>query len=145
MERVGLVEFSSQVNNVIPLAELGRNRADLMGAVDGLEAGGDTALLDALNAAYVRLQQLNDHERINAIVAMTDGRENNSRISLRELARKMQDGNESGVPVVVFCIAYGDDADYDILEALAEATDGQVRKGDLESIRQLYKILSTYF
>jgi len=57
----------------------------------------------------------------------------------------MRAGNESGLPIVVFSIAYGDDADYDTLEALAEATNGQVRQGDLESIRQLYKILSTYF
>jgi Ca-activated chloride channel family protein len=145
MERVGLVEFSSQVNNIILLDELGQNRAELAAAVDALEAGGNTALLDAINAAYVRLQQLNDSERINAIVAMTDGKENNSRISLRELTQKMREGNQKGVPIVVFCIAYGDDADYDTLEAIAEATGGQVRKGDLESIRQLYKILSTYF
>lgn len=145
MERVGLVEFSSQVNNIIPLDELSQNRADLTASVNALEAGGDTALLDAINAAYVRLQQLNDGERINAIVAMTDGRENHSQIDWRELTQKMRAGNESGVPIVVFCIAYGDDADYGTLEALAEATDGQVRKGDLESIRQLYKILSTYF
>lgn len=145
MERVGLMEFSSQVNNIIPLDELSQNRADLTAAVEELEAGGDTALLDAINAAYVRLQELNDSERINAIVAMTDGRENKSSISSRELTQKMQAGNERGVPIVVFCIAYGDDADHRTLEALAEATDGQVRKGDLESIRQLYKILSTYF
>ena len=145
MERVGLVEFSSQVNNIIPLDELSQNRPDLTAAIEELEASGDTALLDAINAAYVRLQQLNDSERINAIVAMTDGRENHSSISTRELAQKMWAGNESGVPIVVFCIAYGDDADFGTLEALAEATDGQVRKGDLESIRQLYKILSTYF
>ncbi len=145
MERVGLVEFSSQVNNIIPLDELSQNRADLTASVEELEAGGDTALLDAINAAYVRLQELNDSERINAIVAMTDGRENHSSISSRELTQKMREGNERGVPIVVFSIAYGDDADYGTLEALAEATDGQVRKGDLESIRQLYKILSTYF
>jgi len=145
MERVGMVEFSTQVNSIIPLAELGKNRTDLTTAIDELEAGGNTALLDAVNAAYLRLQQLNDSERINAIVAMTDGRENNSHISLDELTRKMRAGNETGVPIVLFCIAYGDDADYRTLEALAEATNGQVRQGDLESIRQLYKILSTYF
>ena len=145
MERVGLVEFSTQVNNIIPVDELSQNRADLTATIEQLEANGDTALLDAVNTAYVRLQQLNDSERINAIVAMTDGKENHSSIGLDELARKMQEGNERGVPIVVFCIAYGDDAEYRTLEALAEATDGQVRKGDLESIRELYKILSTYF
>ena len=76
---------------------------------------------------------------------MTDGLENDSRISLRELERRLREGSQKGVPVVIFCIAYGDDADYDTLRRLAEATGGQVRAGDLETIQELYKILSTYF
>jgi len=145
LERVGLVEFSTQVNNIIPLDELGHNRAELEQAVEVLEAHGDTALLDAVRAAYVRLQQANDRERINAIVAMTDGRENASNISLDQLGQEIRQGNKAGVPVVIFCIAYGRDADYNVLETIAEASGGQVRQGDLESIRELYKILSTYF
>ncbi len=144
-ERVGLVEFHSYVSDLVPLDELGRNRADLLDAIDALEAGGDTALLDGIYTAYTRLQELNDTERINAIVAMTDGKENNSEISLRQLTEEMERGNETGVPVIVFCIAFGSDADYSTLEVIAQSTGGQVREGDLETIRQLYKILSTYF
>lgn len=144
-EQVGLVTFSSSVNTIIPLDELGRNRAELIATIDALDAGGNTALLDGIYAAYVRLQELNDAERINAIVAMTDGMENNSDITLQELTEEMKRGNETGVPVVVFCIAFGDDADYSTLETIARSTNGQVREGDLETIQQLYKILSTYF
>lgn len=145
LEAVGLVEFSTQVNNIIPLEELRYNRPELEAAVQGLYAEGDTALLDAVRAAYVRLQDAADAERINAIVAMTDGRENASTVGLRELAAEIQAGNDEGVPVVIFCIAYGRDADYDVLETLANASGGQVREGDLASIQELYKILSTYF
>ena len=145
IERVGLIEFSSYVSDIISLDELGRNRTNLEVKIESLEAGGDTALLDAVNAAYVHLQELKDSERINAIVVMTDGKENNSSLSLERLVRNMEIGNTRGVPVVVFCIAYGDDADYHTLEAIAQATGGQVRQGDLETIRKLYKILSTYF
>jgi len=141
-ERVGLIEFASQANTVIYLDELGRNRSALESAVDSLHAEGDTALLDAVSEAHLRLQELGDVERINAIVVMTDGRENNSSISLRSLVRELEGGD---VPVVVFCIAYGDDADMQTLRAIAEPTGGQVREGDLETIRELYKILSTYF
>ena len=144
-ERVGMVLFSSTVYNIVDLQELGQNRQVLLSKVDSLTASGNTALLDAVRAAYVRLQRLNDRERINAIVAMTDGKENNSNVRLRDLVREIREGNQKGVPVVIFCIAYGEDADYDVLEALAEASGGQVRKGDLETIRNLYKILSTYF
>ncbi len=145
VERVGLIEFSSYVYDMVSLDELKRNRVDLQVRINGLQADGNTALLDAIDAAYIRLQELDDRERINAIVAMTDGQENNSRLALPQLLSKMRSGNERGVPVVVFCIAYGDDADYYTLEAIASATGGQVRTGDLETIRKLYKILSTYF
>jgi Ca-activated chloride channel family protein len=145
LERVGMVEFSTQVNNIVGLEELRTNRRQLEAAVEGLYADGDTALLDAVRAAYARLQQANDDKRINAIVAMTDGRENASFVGLEQLAREIEQGNRTGVPVIIFCIAFGRDADYGVMETLAEASGGQVREGDLETIRELYKVLSTYF
>jgi Ca-activated chloride channel family protein len=144
-ERVGLITFASSVYGVGELDELGVNRAHLLSAVGGLEASGDTALLDAVDEAYGRLQYLNDSDRINAIVVMTDGRENNSYTTLNQLVRHIEEGNRSGVPVVIFCIAYGSDADLWTLEQIAKASGGQVRIGDVETIRGLYKILSTYF
>jgi hypothetical protein len=76
---------------------------------------------------------------------MTDGKENASAITLKRLITKLQQGNERGVPVVVFGIAYGEDADTEALDAIAEATGGQTYVGTIETIRNLYKILSTYF
>jgi Ca-activated chloride channel family protein len=144
-EQVGLITFASSVYQVEELDELGVNRAQLLSAVGGLEASGDTALLDAVDEAYSRLQYLNDTERINAIVVMTDGRENNSYTTLNQLVRHVEKGNRTGVPVVIFSIAYGSDADMWTLEQIATASGGQVRIGDVETIRGLYKILSTYF
>lgn len=143
LERVGLIEFSSQVYETVPLDELGNNRTRLLNTVEALDVGGDTALLDAVNLAYESLQGRADTERINAIVVMTDGLENHSVVSLSQLIRKLE--AQEGVPVVVFCIGYGSDADRHTLQRIAEATGGQLREGDLETIRELYKILSTYF
>jgi Ca-activated chloride channel family protein len=143
LERVGMVQFSSQVNDVMPLNELGTNRTDLQAAVNGLQAGGDTALLDAIATAYSRLQTEGDPDRINAIVAMTDGQENNSMTSLDQLVRVIQ--YEGRVKIVIFCVAYGSDADMGMLQAIAEPTGGKVYRGDPETIRELYKIISTYF
>jgi Ca-activated chloride channel family protein len=144
-ERVGLIAFASSVYGVEELDELGVNRARLLSTVGGLDASGDTALLDAVDEAYGRLQHLNDTERINAIVVMTDGRENNSYTTLNQLVRQIEESNRTGVPVVIFSIAYGSDADMGTLERIAGASGGQVRTGDIETIRGLYKILSTYF
>ncbi len=143
-ERVGLVEFNSGVVNIIELDALSANRAILTAAVDGLQAGGNTALLDGVRTAYGRLQRQADPERINAIVVMTDGRENASTISVRQLTAEINAGNRD-LPVVIFSIAYGRDADYTVLQALADASGGQVREGTTETIRELYKILSSYF
>jgi Ca-activated chloride channel family protein len=144
-ERVGLIRFSSSAEETMPLAELGGSRERLTGTVNSLQAGGKTALLDAVYLAYKRLQEWNDRERINAIVVMTDGKENYSSMSLDILTARLRQGNAEGVPVVIFCIAYGSDADLQTLEALAQATGGQARYGDTETIQNLYKILSTYF
>jgi Ca-activated chloride channel family protein len=143
-ERVGLVEFNSGVANIIELDTLGANRPALTSAVNTLEAGGNTALLDAVRTAYWRLQRQADPERINAIVAMTDGKENASSVTIRQLAEEIRAGNQQ-IPVIIFSIAYGEDADYEMLQALADASGGQVKKGTTETIRELYKILSTYF
>ena len=142
-ERVGLIEFATDVSVVVSLDELSANRVALETSIDRLLAQGDTALLDGVYEANRRLQELGDTERINAIVVMTDGQENNSYTSLRQLERALTD--EARVPVVVFSIAYGADADLDTLRRIAEPTGGQVRMGDPETIRDLYKILSTYF
>ena len=143
-ERVGLVEFNSGIANIIELDTLGANRPALTSAVNTLEAGGNTALLDAVRTAYWRLQRQADPERINAIVAMTDGKENASDVTIRQLAEEIRAGNQQ-IPVIIFSIAYGDDADYEMLQALADASGGQWKQGTTETIRELYKILSTYF
>lgn len=145
MERVGLITFASQVEEIVPLGELSTNRSQLEASISALRAGGNTALLDGVWQAYTRLQGLKDRERINAIVVMTDGRENRSRIRLAELTRRIETGNRTELPVVIFCIAYGADADMKTLEAIAQASGGQARYGDPATIKDLYKVLSTYF
>lgn len=144
-ERVGLVAFSSSVYYVDEMDEIRDNRSQLLTTIGGLEAKGNTALLDAVWEAYQQLQRLGDRERINALVVMTDGMENNSWISLNELADGIQRDNSRGVPVIIFCIAYGEDADMKTLRRIAEASGGMVRVGDLETIRGLYKLMATYF
>ena len=145
LERVGLIAFSTNVREVVPLMQMKEGRATLESAVDGLSAGGQTSLLDAVELALVKLEDLRDAERINAIVVMTDGKENRSRTTLSELSDRLSRASKSDLPVVVFCIAYGADADFRMLEAISSASGGFTKRGDLETIKSLYKTLSTYF
>jgi hypothetical protein len=49
------------------------------------------------------------------------------------------------VPVVVFSIAFGKDADTSVMKRLADITKGQFRQAESFNIEDLYKIISTYF
>lgn len=144
-DRVGLVPFASRVYNVIAPQPITTQRETLKAQVRALKATGQTALLDAVAYAYDDLQRRSESNRINAIVVMTDGMENASSIKLNTLTERIKRGNASGVSVVIFCIGYGSDADWNVLNALANATGGLARRADPETIRKLYKILSTYF
>ena len=140
------MEFNSGVTNVIELDTLAKNRGALTREIDGLQAERQHRLARCRRARPIeRLQQTGDPERINAIVAMTDGRENASRVSLQQLVDEVRAGNQK-VPVVIFSVAYGNDADYEAAgDAWLDDSGGQVRAGTPETIRDLYKILSSYF
>ncbi len=143
-DRVGLVEFYGEVKVLTALERTTPDyRSELQRHFGSLLAGGETALLDGVLTAYGMLQKEGNREHISAIVVMTDGVENASRISLSRLTQQLS--LESDVPVVVFAIAYGDDADYNTLEAIVSATNGRVWEGTPETIRNLYQIISTYF
>lgn len=143
-ERIGLVEFNSGIVNIVELDTLANNRSTLNAEINDLTAGGNTALLDAVAAAYMRLWQEKDPERINAVVVMTDGRENASDYSTDQIISGIEQGNAEN-RIIIFAVAYGSDADYELLQELADASGGQVREGTPQTVRDLYKILSTYF
>jgi Ca-activated chloride channel family protein len=143
-DRVGLIEFGTDIKSIEPLELLDdARRQALMEQIDRMEADGETALLDAIWRAYDSLERAADPEAINALVVMTDGRENASGLGVADLVgRRDQQG---AVDVVVFTVAFGRGADEALLRRVAEAGDGQFRRADETDIEELYRIISTYF
>lgn len=143
-DQVGLIEFGPGVKQFHQLRRLDEPaRQALIEQVNRMEAGGGTALIDAVWEAFSDLQRIGDRQAINAIVVMTDGRENESSRTLRQLSRLFE--REQTVPVVVFTIAFGSDADEEVLQAIARAGNGQFRRASETDIEELYRIISTYF
>jgi len=143
-DQVGLVEFATSLKRFEQLQPMNdQNRAALIEQIDGMQADGRTALIDALFEAYKYLQANGDTEAINAIVAMTDGQENQSAYGFSDLEQYMAE--EQAVTVVVFTVAFGSDADESLLQNVARAGNGQFRRADETDIEELYKIISTYF
>ncbi len=77
---------------------------------------------------------------------MTDGQENASPISIFDLQDQTAGREPSWGPGGSICHRLRPVMPtMNTLEQLAEPTGGQVREGTVETIRELYKILSTYF
>ncbi len=143
-DQVGLIEFGSGIKNATPLRPLDEEgRQELTAIIDAMDASGNTALLDAVWEAYRYLAERDDQEAINAIVVMTDGRENYSRYNLREVERLIQDAGAEHI--VIFTIGFGNDIDEGMLRRLAELGGGQFYRADEADIEALYRLISTYF
>jgi Ca-activated chloride channel homolog len=142
-DRVGLVDFGSGIKGYLPLAVMSdANRGQMLDTVNSLEASGGTALIDATYAAVAELMAENDTQAINAVVVMTDGQENESERGLNELYDLLA---ASDNPPIIFTIGFGDDADENVLGAMADIGGGQFRRAGETDIAELYQIISTYF
>lgn len=162
-ERVGLAAFSSDYREIVPLGRLGDIRPKLLEEVDRLNATGNTAFFYSVWRAHAVLAQRNDRERINVVVAMTDGKENASRnFSGRNVAGvgavpQITSGNQqdtgplvralkrAGQGILVFTVGYGSDADMDVMGAIARPFGGQAYRADTDTIRRLYELISQNF
>jgi Ca-activated chloride channel family protein len=143
-DRLGLIDFAATIkynSGVQPTTA--DYKTALVEYINSMTAGGNTAVLDSVLAAYDQLQSLNDSQGINAIVVMTDGKENASTQTDESKLLEVISGGK--VPVVIFSIAFGQDADTEIMKSLAAASNGQFRQAESINIEDLYKIISTYF
>lgn len=143
-DQVGLLEFASGSKNFTPLRPLQETvRSDLLTQIDQMEPIGGTALIDAVYDAANDLLAQDDQEAINALVVMTDGQENESNRSLNDLSDLLQ--RYPNQRLVIFTIAFGSDADENLLQEMAKIGNGQFRRASETDIEELYKIISTYF
>lgn len=150
-DRLGLITFASDVREDVPLGDLTKNKSQLTTTIENLRVSGNTALYDGVLTAAERLAALKQTDRMNVVVVMTDGKENASRrvrssSDPQPLIAALQDLNRrSTVPVLVFAVAYDSDADLAGLQRLSESTHAQAYRGDPETIRKLYQLLSAFF
>jgi Ca-activated chloride channel homolog len=143
-DRVTLLFFDDRVYPPIGPFEVGKSKQELEARIDGTIADGGTALYDAV-AAAVTLMRKPDKQashRIRAVVAMTDGKDENSQLSQAAVEKSL--GSERS-DVIVFTVAYGTIADGSVLESIANAGNGGFVRGDVASIIQVFRDMAAYF
>jgi Ca-activated chloride channel homolog len=112
-------------------------------AIDSVFPQGQTALYDAVDQGYAHLlQQPADH--IRALVVLTDGEDNMSSESLQQLLAKIHPDAETHT-IRVFTIAYGHDARRDVLQQIADSTQGKAYDGTPTNIVEVFRDISTFF
>jgi len=132
--------------------ELGGGRAgdvseELEKKLNGLFAQGNTPLYDGVCAANGKIDQVKaDHEsnnerRLYGVVVLSDGQDTSSSISQNQMFNCLPNG-ENVEGTKVFTIAYGDDADADLMLRIANRTNGKTFKGDPASIESIYNSIS---
>ena len=136
-DEIGLTIFSTDVGGlgvdtveVIPIGAASANREQLAEAVRNLTPVQGTPLYSTATAALQKMKANLDPKRINAVVLLTDGRNedldpNDDADQLEGLLAAGRAGSEGRLqsPVRLFPIAYGKDADLATLKRIAEATD----------------------
>ncbi|MGC4878981.1 extracellular solute-binding protein [Micromonospora sp. DT43] len=129
-DRVGLLSFSSETpkrpkspyRTEVPLDEFDQKR--IKSKIAGLHVEGGTALYATVRAAHRELVDRYDPQRINAIVVLTDGKNEYSKDD--DLARLLAEvALDPQRPVKVFCIAFDRESDFATLDQIAKASSGK--------------------
>src|SRR3954466_5615735 len=145
-DRIGLMKFSARPQLLVPIKPFGANRGALRSAVDSLFPEDDTALFQATADGLAVVKKKADTSRINAVVLLTDGQDTAGGVSQGELLNQLsQEGRAETGGVRLYTIAYGSDADKDLLARFASATGGKAFEGDNSNIDSVYLSISSFF
>ncbi len=159
---VGLRAFSTDLGpsgtaefvDVVPVnRRMTDNREALASAIRGLQPTNGTPLYSATQATYEDAVEAFDADRINAVVLLSDGVNDDGDDSdddqqLDDLLTALQSDSEGQLtqPVRVFPIAYGADADQATLRRIAEAsTAASYDASDPTSIDKVFAAVVSNF
>jgi Ca-activated chloride channel family protein len=131
---VGLRVFSTNVSrrpptdyvDVVPIGPIAAQREQMASSIRGLTPIAGTPLYTTAAGAYDTMKQSFDPTRINAVVLLTDGKNDDPRNDdLNALLSHLRADSEgaSTAPVRLFTIGYGSDADLGTMRQMAEATN----------------------
>ncbi len=144
-DRLQLILFRDELITLTPLSPLGEKREDVRRRVAGVIEEGETRLYDAIKLAYDDLAANGESNHIHAIVVLTDGADTVSDMTLEQLMREVGNLGEGGDATKIFTIAFGDDADREVMQRIAEMTGGKQYDSTPQTIGRIYREIATFF
>ncbi len=141
------------VLDLVPVGPIGPQRDALAQRIDDLVPINGTPLYHVTQESYDLIRKAYDAAKINAVVLLTDGRNEDGTpadddAQLQDLLTNLRGGSEGAAaqPVRVFPIAYGNDADLAVLRRIAEATNAVAYDAsDASTINQVFAAVVSNF
>jgi Ca-activated chloride channel family protein len=145
-DRLQIDLFNDQISTLTPLTPIGEKRQKVIDSVSGIFEQNNTSLYDAVLHAYDGLEAEGNPDHIRAIVVLSDGEDTVSAATLDDVIQKVQASEEEGGNAIkVFTIAFGEDADADVLKQIAEPGGGKQYDSSPETIQKIYDEIATFF
>ncbi len=145
-DQVAVIAFSDKARLLKPISSVRDVGESLAAQVEGLFADGGTAMYDATLDAFDAIDKAkkDDPVRLYGIVVLSDGKDTASKHTLSDLLDRMPE-TESADGTRIFTVAYGDDADEDLLKKIADRSNARFLKGEASNIDKVYHQIAAYF
>ncbi len=144
-DQVGMMVFNDVVTSFTEPSRAGDVVETLSERVTGLIADGSTNLYGAVCDAVAQMTTMKDsssENRLFGIVLLSDGEDTVEQITENQMFATCLPANAEADGIKIFPIAFGEDADTDVLGRIASVTAGQMFKADPASISNVYLSIS---
>ncbi len=147
-DEIYLYTFSSKFKKIEPSGRAGDVIEQLATRLRGLDIKSNTALYDSLcrvidfTDEQKKIHASVGERRLYGVVVLSDGMDTVSKIGLEQMLKTCLPTGEEVEGVKVFTIAYGNDADQDVLKKIASQTNGKMFVSGVDNISEIYLSIS---
>ena len=147
-DRVMITTFADDRLDLQPSGRAGNVIEELKQTLGIIYAKGNTTLYDTVCEAVSTMGTIRaedeqaDQKRLYGIVLLSDGEDTDSEIRQSQMFNCLPSG-EDIKGVKIFTIAYGNDAEEDLLLRIANRTNGKSFQGDPETLDEVYLAISS--
>ncbi len=145
-DNLEVVVFNNQVTVLSPLCPVKQCGEDAVTRLEGVFAEGGTALYDAIAQVYagLRAEERRHPNRRYGIVVLSDGKDTGSAVNRHDFMDSLPKGEDFDVPKI-YTIAYGPEADRNLLAEISNRTNARLFSSSAEKIATTYRELSANF
>lgn len=141
-DEISIFLFNDQMVELAPSGQIGQVGERLISTVSSIFPEGNTILYDTVCEAMEAMEEREEtagkegDPRLYAIIILSDGRDTNSQRSESDMWDCVP-VRETAEGIKIYTIAYGDEADTQILERLANRSDGKFYESNPDHIEEV--------